>query len=710
VAAVVSDTRGSRTSVGMKAWLLSFIRTPAFEDDDDRRAAQLLRLVLAVCLVAIVGYGVATVDQALPWSRRLPLLGALGVGLLCDWGLRRGHVRPQAWVIVFGLTALALVSQVTSGGLRAPASLTLFVTVVLAGQLLGWGGALIVAVIGSLGALFVFELFESGHVVRPLVHSDGQYARALVIQLLGTGSLIAISAWSLSATMRRLRSEQAAYRDLVEEAPDAMVSLDHEGRLIQVNRAHEKLIGRPRDEQLGEKFDGNGGALSDAALAEARVLYDALKAGKSAPLFRFQLRRPDGSQVFAESNARSVRRADGSHGVDLVIRDISEQVRAEKRQQELEEQLRAARKLEAIGQLAGGVAHDFNNLLTVVLGNLQLLRMTSLDGEQQESISSIEAAAERAAAITRQLLAIGRRQPSRPLSLSLNDSVRQLASLLRRMVPEHVLIVTELTADVPNIVADPGQLDQVVLNLVANARDAMPDGGKLQIETFTTTLLHPEQLAPLLPGRYATLRVKDSGLGMSEETQERVFEPFFTTKSPALGTGLGLATVYGIVKQHGGHIVVESEPGHGASFSVYFPASSEALSGHERVAPRFERRLTRLLLVDDDEPVRNVIATILRRAGHDVTVASDAEQALTAAGTTAKPFELLISDVVMPGMSGIELSRELLARAPDLKILLLSGYPGRDVPPGDDGAMDYLAKPVTPKELLDRVDQLLGST
>ena len=694
----------------MKAWLLSFVQTPAFEDDDDRRAAQLLRLVLAVCLVSIVGYGVATVDQSLPWSRRLPLLGALGVALLCDWGLRRGHVRPQAWVIVFGLTALSLGSQVTSGGLRAPATLTLFVTVVLAGQLLGWGGALIVAAIGSVGTLGVFELFQSGRVVRPLIHSDAQYARALVIQLLGTGSLIAISAWSLSATMRRLRREQAAYRDLVEEAPDSMVSLDHEGRLIQVNRAHEKLIGRTRAEQLGEKFDGNPGALTDEVRAEARARYDALKAGKPAPLFRFELTRPDGSRVFAESNARSVRRADGSQGVDLVIRDVSEQVRAEKRQQDLEEQLRAARKLEAIGQLAGGVAHDFNNLLTVVLGNVQLLRMTNLDGEQQESIGSIEAAADRAAAITRQLLAIGRRQPSRPLSLSLNDGVRQLSGLLRRMVPEHVAIVTELSADLPNIVADPGQLDQVVLNLIANARDAMPDGGELRIETFTTHLQHPEQLTPLAPGRYATLRVKDSGLGMSAETQERVFEPFFTTKSPALGTGLGLATVYGIVKQHGGHIVVESEPGQGASFSVYFPASGEPVSSHERVAPRFERRLSRLLLVDDDEPVRNVIATILRRAGHDVTVAADAQLALNAASATAKPFELLISDVVMPGMSGVELSRELLLRSPSLKVLLLSGYPGRNAPQGGEGSVDYLAKPVTPKQLLDRVDQLLGST
>jgi two-component system cell cycle sensor histidine kinase/response regulator CckA len=693
----------------MKAWLFSFVQTPAFEDDDDRRAAQLLRLVLAVCLLCIIGYALATLDTDLPLVKRLPLLGALLVALACDWGLRRGYVRPQAWVIVVGLTALALGSQVTSGGLRAPASLTLFVAVVLAGQLLGWGGALIVALIASAGTLGVFWLYVSGELERRLLHTEGQYARALVIQLLGTGSLIAISAWSLSATMRRLRREQAAFRDVVEEAPDAMVSLDEQGRLIQVNRAHELLVGRPREQMLGEKFDASDTALNAEALAEARQHYDTIRAGKGAPLFRFELTRPDGSRAFGESNARSVRRVDGSQGVDLVIRDVTEQVAAERRQQDLEEQLRAARKLEAIGQLAGGVAHDFNNLLTVVLGNLQLMRLTTLSADQQESLASIEAAADRAAAITRQLLAIGRRQPSRPLALSMNDSLRALTGLLRRMVPEHVSIITNLAADLPNIIADPGQIDQVVLNLVANARDAMPDGGELVIETFTTQLQHPEQLPPLPSGSYASLRVKDSGQGMSEETQERVFEPFFTTKSPALGTGLGLATVYGIVKQHGGHIVVESAPGAGSSFSVYFPASSEPKSGAQPVAAPQDLLRARLLLVDDDEAVRGVIASILRRAGHDVTVAASAQQALEAT-RRMNDIELLVTDVVMPGMSGIELSRELRRATPQLKVLLLSGYPGRDAQGlAGEAGIEYLAKPVTPTDLLSQIDRLLRS-
>ncbi|RYZ07224.1 MAG: response regulator [Myxococcales bacterium] len=694
----------------MRAWLLSFVQTPAFEDDDDRRAAQLLRLVLGVCIASIVGYALATVDHSIAWSKRAPLFGALLVTLLCERGLRRGYVRPQAWTIVVGLTALSLGSQVTSGGLRAPATLTLFVAVVLAGQLLGYGGALIVAGIGSVGTLVVFELYRAGHVVRPLLHTEGQYARALVVQLLGTGGLMAITAWSLSATMRRLRREQAAFRDLVEEAPDAMASLDAEGRLIQVNRAHEKLVGQRREELLGAPFDHNPSALDDQTMAAARERYAELKSGKHIPLFRFELARPDGTKVHAETNARAVKRADGTDGVDLVIRDVSEQVLAERRQQDLEEQLRAARKLEAIGQLAGGVAHDFNNLLTVVLGNIQLMRLSELSEEQDESLGSIEAAADRAATITRQLLAIGRRQPSRPLALSLNDSVRQISGLLRRLVPEHVIVTTALDAALPNIVADPAQVDQVLLNLVANARDAMPDGGELRIETSTTTLSHDEQLPPLERGVYVTLRVKDSGHGMSSETQQRVFEPFFTTKSLTAGTGLGLATVYGIVKQHGGHIVVESAPGAGSSFSVYLPATGEATSGLEPVAPPAPRRCVRLLLVDDDVGVRSVVATVLQRAGHQVTVAPNAHEALAAFERMTQPLELLVTDVVMPGMSGVELSRELRQRAPALKVLLFSGYPGRDVLAlGEQGAA-YLAKPVTPKQLLERIDQLLGST
>jgi PAS domain S-box-containing protein len=694
----------------VRDWLASFIQTPAFEDDDDRRAAQLLRLVLAVCLFGVVFYWLVTLDSHLLWSQRLPLFGAMLVTLLCEYGLRRGYVRPQAWVIVVGLTALSLYGQATSGGIRAPASLTLFVAVVLAGQLLGWGGALIVAGIGALGTAVVFGLHASGRLTSDLIHSEGQYARGLVIQLLGAGGLIAISAWSLSSTMRRLRREQAAYRDLVEEAPDAMVSLDEHGRMIQVNRAHEKLTGRSREQLLGQTFDGVEGTLNASDLVEARQHYATLKAGAQAPLFRFELTRPDGTRVVGESNSRSVRRADGSHGVEIVIRDISEQVQAEERQQELEHQLRAARKLEAIGQLAGGVAHDFNNLLTVVFGNLQLLRLSQLTKEQKEGLASIEAAAERAATITRQLLAIGRRQPGRPLSLSLNESLRGIAQLLRRMVPEHVKITTTLGNDVPNVLADPGQLDQVVLNLVANARDAMPDGGELSIETFTTRLEHPEQLAPLAPGVYATLRVKDSGRGMNQETQERVFEPFFSTKSPAAGTGLGLATVYGIVKQHGGHIVVESSPGAGASFSVYLPASNEPLSGHERVAPKVESRPARILLVDDDEAVRTVIARILGRAGHEVTVVPEANEALAEATRIGSALELLITDVVMPGMSGVELARELRRRTPTLKVLLFSGYPGRDTDllEGESGLV-YLAKPVAPKELLSRIDRLLNA-
>lgn len=692
----------------MKAWLVAYSQTPAFEDDDDRRAAQLLRLVLAICVLSIVGYGLVTFNTELPWPKRLPVLGALGVALLCEQGLRRGYVRPQAWVIVVGLTGLALSSQITSGGLRAPASLTLFVAVVLAGQLLGWGGALIVAGIGSVGSLLVFNLYFKGRAV-PLLHSDAQYARALMVQLLGCGGLIAISARSLSVTLRRLRREQAAHRDLFEEAPDAMLALDERGKIFRVNRAMERLVGRSREQLLGEAFDADNQAIPEATRADSRLHYARVVAGEPAELFRFELTRPDGSRAECEANARALRRSDGSRGVDVVIRDVTEKMSAERRERELEEQLRAARKLEAIGQLAGGVAHDFNNLLTVVLGNLQLLRTTELDAEQDESVTSIEAAAQRAATITQQLLAIGRRQPTRPLPLSLSDSVRQLGELLRRMVPEHVSIETRLAADLPSILADPAQIDQMLLNLVANARDAMPAGGKLQIETAAVDN-EADAANGIPPGHYVMLRVADTGHGMTRETKERVFEPFFTTKAHSAGTGLGLATVYSIVQQHGGQIRVDSEPGSGASFAVYFSASSERALKTQPQARYATRKSLRILLVDDDDAVRAVVATILRRAGHVVTIEPSATQALERARELGDDLELLITDVVMPGMSGLELSRELKQRRPELKVLLLSGYPGTHL----DGVVsdqdsDYLAKPVTPEHLLASIDRLVAT-
>ncbi len=677
---------------------------PRFEDDDDRRAAQLLRLVLLVCLVGMLGYGALTWDMDV---QRWPLLLAIGGTLICDWGLRRGHVKPQAWVLVIGLAALSLWGQASSGGVRAPATLTLFVTVILAGQLLGWPGAVIMAALSSAGFMVVTWLVAHGMLPKTLLHSDAQYADAVLVHLFGCGGLMGISAWSLSESLRRLRREQAAYRDLVEGAPDGIVSLDAEGRILSVNAAHERLGGRNREQLVGQGFSEFEG-MSPEDLRDAELLFRSLMQGGDPHLFRFDLQRADGKSIVVEANARRTARADGSLGVDVVLRDVSEQVLAERRAHELSEQLRAARKLEAIGQLAGGVAHDFNNLLTVVLGSTALLRRTGLSPEQDARVRDIDESAQRAATITAQLLAIGRRQPTQPRPLSINDVLRELSGILRQMVPAHVSLSTRLDDDVPNVRADPGQLEQIALNLVANARDAMPEGGELSIETEHANVKEARGSMPA--GDYAVLRVRDTGHGMSEETQERVFEPFFTTKAQQAGTGLGLATVYGIVKQNGGYVTVETAPGAGATFTVYLPASTGHVEADRAQGLWPDWRAARVLLVDDDDAVRGMLQRVLVRAGHVVTVASSSREALALAeGAT---FDLLLTDVVMPGMGGVELTNRLRARFPELRVLLFSGYPQQTLPeellnaPG----VAYLSKPAGAELLLERLSQLLGES
>ena len=683
--------------------LAPLFRMPRFEDDDDRRAAQLLRLVLWVCLVAMVGYAALTTEIAL--AQRWPLLLAISATLLCDWGLRRGYVRPQSWVLVIGLAAVSLWGQSTSGGPRAPATLTLFVAIILAGQLLGWLGALVTAAVSCAGFLVVSWLVATSELPSPLLHTDAQYGNAVLVHLFGSGGLMVISAWSLAESLRRLRREQAAYRDLVEGAPDGMISLDAAGRILSVNAAHERLGGRKREQLIGQGFADFQGVAPEA-LARAKEIFESLLRGGKAPLFRFDLSRADGATVTVEANARRTQRADGSLGVDIVLRDVSEQVQAERRAHELSEQLRAARKLEAIGQLAGGVAHDFNNLLTVVLGSAGLLRMAGLGPEQAARVNDIEESARRAASITAQLLAIGRRQPTQPRPLSLNDVLRDLSGILRQMVPANVQIDTRLGGDVPNVLADPGQLEQVALNLVANARDAMPEGGELVIETERATIVGDRGSMP--GGDYALLRVRDTGHGMSEETQERVFEPFFTTKAHNnAGTGLGLATVYGIVKQSGGYVTVETAPGAGATFVVYLPASSAAAETRKPRRVKFDKRNAEVLLVDDEEAVRSMLQRLLVRAGHRVTVASSGSEALDLA--EKESFDLLLTDVVMPGISGVELSTRLRDRFPELRILLFSGYPQQELPSEllDSPGVQYLSKPAGPDLLLERLNQLL---
>jgi len=379
-----------------------------------------------------------------------------------------------------------------------------------------------------------------------------------------------------------------------------------------------------------------------------------------------------------------------------------------------EEQLRHAQKLEAVGRLAGGVAHDFNNLLTAIIGYAEMIE-THHKGATQEHAQMIRKAGEQAAALTRQLLAFSRKQLLEPRVLDLNILVRDMEKLLQRVIGEGIHIAIDATAGSPRVRADPSQLEQVLLNLGVNARDAMPSGGTLRIATMEVALT-AEQIAgrgtELEPGNYVVLVVSDTGSGMDEETRSRIFEPFFTTKGPGKGTGLGLATVYGIVKQSGGGITVESTLGQGCTFSIFLPANSGQVDAAESPPNETETYGSeKILVVEDEEVVRDLICAVLSESGYDVLCAATAEEALGFGRDHCGQIELLLTDIVMPDMHGPALARSLSALNPEMKILYVSGYSENDI--SDQGVLDsglvVLQKPFTRQILGGKVREILDA-
>jgi signal transduction histidine kinase/CheY-like chemotaxis protein len=378
--------------------------------------------------------------------------------------------------------------------------------------------------------------------------------------------------------------------------------------------------------------------------------------------------------------------------------------------QRLEEQLRQSQKMEAVGRLAGGVAHDFNNLLTVIAGYAALLREDLGTEHEQPELDEIQTAVKRASELTRQLLTFSRKQMLQPQIIDVNNIVRGMEGMLRRLIGEDIVLVATLAGDLARVKADPGQIEQVVMNLVVNARDAMPDGGKLIIETKAVPL-DTGQLPALSAGRYVQLSVSDTGHGMTAEIASRIFEPFFTTKEVGKGTGLGLATALGIMEQSGGTITVDSRVGAGTTFRAYLPATEEQPADEgagQQTATQATGRAT-VLLVEDETPLRKLIHQVLRGAGHIVLEAANGDEAFAIGMRHSGKIDLLLTDVVMPGMKGPELVAKLRARRPAITVLYMSGYDNElvDKKHLESGA-SFLQKPFSPKMLLKRIHTLLG--
>jgi two-component system cell cycle sensor histidine kinase/response regulator CckA len=396
-----------------------------------------------------------------------------------------------------------------------------------------------------------------------------------------------------------------------------------------------------------------------------------------------------------------------------LVREIAERKLGEEALRASEEQLRQSQKLESVGQLAGGIAHDFNNLLTVINGNSDLLLRRLDDEKQRERVEEIKRAGERAAQLTRQLLAFSRKQILQPVVLDLNHVVPDVGKMLRRLIGEGIDLITALDPGLGQVDADPGQIEQVLMNLAINARDAMPKGGKLTIQTANVYLdeSYVRTHAAVKPGPYVMLAVSDTGHGMDAETQARIFEPFFTTKEKGKGTGLGLSTVYGIVKQSGGNICVYSEVGRGTTFKIYLPCVGEAAEPHAQAAPQSitPQGVETVLLVEDDEIVRKLAREILELNGYGVLTAADGGEALSLCEHHEGPIHLLLTDVVMPQMSGREVAERATALRPAMKVLYMSGYTDDSIIHHGvlDAGVAFLEKPFTPDAMARKVREVL---
>ncbi len=481
---------------------------------------------------------------------------------------------------------------------------------------------------------------------------------------------------------------------------------DMDDSILFVNKSFKKTYGFSEDELIGKSISLISSDINPKELT-ANIRTQIRSGGWRGELFQ---KKKDGSEFPAALSTSVIRdEMDKAAAIVSVSSDITER-------RQLEEQMRQAQKMEAIGRLAGGVAHDFNNILTVINGYSELLLMSLKEDDPiYKNLKEIEKAGHRAGGLTRQLLAFSRRQVLQPIVLDIKNVLNDLNKMLHRLIRENIELNTILGADVGRIKADPGQIEQVIFNLVINARDAMPLGGKLTIESKNIEYKDPYLWEDLIiePGNYMMLAISDTGTGMDRETKSRIFEPFFTTKKEGEGTGLGLSTVYGIVKQSGGSINVYSEPGIGTTFKMYFPCVKEpAAKITKRASSAVSLSGTETILVAEDEDnLRDLACEIFRIHGYNVLEAANGGSALLKCEKYKEPIHLILSDVVMPEMSGRELVERLLLIHDEMKVLYMSGYTDDAIIQHGilEEKVQFLQKPFTPMSLLEKVRKILDS-
>ena len=504
-----------------------------------------------------------------------------------------------------------------------------------------------------------------------------------------------------------LREQERLLRQIIDANPSLIFVKDWNGRFVLVNQATAHVYGTTVDALVG-KTDGDFNRNTEEVAHFLRDDRDVMSSGQPKIIAEEPVTNPAGETRWFQTIKVPLRSpAEGTATLLGVATEITERKR-------LEEQLLQSQKMEAVGQLAGGVAHDFNNILTAIVGYTDLLAAELASNVRQlEDLEEIRKAARRAAALTRQLLAFSRKQVLEPRIIDVNSVVLNLDKMLRSLISENIELKTDLAVNLGAARADPNQIEQVIMNLAINARDAMPDGGTVTIETGNVTLddAYAGQHVSVIPGEYVMLAVSDTGCGMDVKTQSRIFEPFFTTKPAGRGTGLGLSTVYGIVKQTGGNIWLYSEPGKGTTFKVYLPAIAALPEDIGKVAPAEapRRGAGTVLVVEDDEQLRRLTHRALDAQGYTVLVADRGGTALDIARRHKGEIDLLLTDVIMPDTNGRKLAETIRAARPGMRVLYMSGYPDGAI--ASHGMLEpgvaYLAKPFTTEAITRRVREVL---
>jgi len=534
----------------------------------------------------------------------------------------------------------------------------------------------------------------------------GVAIRALVAMVLLFDVYVIYQQLQIHRFRVRLAEREELFRLISENAADMIAVVSVDGQRLYNSPSYERALGYTAEELVRtasfEQIHPDDRVSVMAAAEETR------RTGLGCRL-EYRIRHKRGDWRVFESTSSAVRNANGeTEKLVIVNRDITER-------KQLEQQLYLSQKLEAVGRLSGGVAHDFNNLLGVIIGYSEVMQKRMAPNDRfREAADEILKAAHRAAALTKQLLAFSRKQVLEPKVLDLNTVVADVEKMLKRLIGEDILLEILVSPDLHAVKADPGQIGQVIMNLAVNARDAMPNGGKLTIETANTTLDEKDagRYRYVVPGQYVKLRVSDTGCGMDAETQSHMFEPFFTTKEKGKGTGLGLATVYGVVKQSGGYIWVESEVGKGTQFEIFLPRVEGEIEKPQKASgPAKESRGGQtILVVEDEQALRKLTSSVLQDLGYTVLEAGDAAEALALVKQSKPAVDLLLTDVVMPGKSGRDLADELVPQIPGMKVLFMSGYTDgaiaahRVLEPG----LSLLRKPFSSEELTQTVARILA--